>query len=244
MTALESPMVSRVIKETAVVAALSVGFGLVANAVSENGLELGRDYFRSLREAGPPEGAPNAGAVGVAPPATAEPDEGEAPGTSDPGPAGSDAGDPGASEGPSEGGGRLDLFQGGSRETAARLLAKGFQVMTHDEARALFEDELFEYGAYVFIDARTPAKYEAGHIPQAVLFDHFHFERYIEDVVVATMGAQAVIVYCHGGECTDSELAAQLLLDRGVDPGALKVYVGGIEEWKAAGLPLEQGAGG
>jgi len=246
----------RVIKEAALVALITVAFGIVANAYHSKGLDLRRDFFRGLRdttpaaavngggdesetvpptdpsEDGPEAGDPAVGAPGGGDPASGDPASGD--------PAGADPGETDPSP-PSTTGSVLDSFEGPSRLTAKRLLDKNIQVITHDEVVDLYEDELFEYGVYAFVDARTPSKFAEGHIPSAVLFDHFHFDQYIDDVFNHCVTAITVIIYCHGGECTDSELAAQLLLDRGVEREKLKVYVGGVEAWVKAGLPLKQG---
>jgi rhodanese-related sulfurtransferase len=47
-----------------------------------------------------------------------------------------------------------------------------------------------------------------------------------------------IIVYCAGPECPQSGMAAQKLLALGYIN--VKAYEGGLEEWEAAGLPIEQ----
>lgn len=210
----------RIVKEAAIVAGAAVGLGFVANAVSEKGITLSRDHFAALRAPSGGEQSPEVEAPG------GRADSGR---ESTPG----DAADPLAE--------RIARFPEGRREIARQLLERGFQVLTHDEVVAMYEDELFEYGAYVFVDARTPAKYAEGHIPRALLFDHFHFEKYIDRVWEQCQGVAAVVVYCYGEECTDSEIAARMLIERGVDPGLVKIYIGGIQAWKDAGLPLVKG---
>lgn len=243
----------RVIKEAALVILITAVLGIVANAYHPEGIDLRRDFFRGLRTPSPQTS--DSGEVGAgggvidpvgpddAPKKRPEkaPEQTPAVGSS-----GGDAPLPpdGVVPSPLAGAaGVLAQFEGPSRVTVQRLLDKNIQVITHDEVVKLYQDELFEYGAYTFVDARTPSKYAEGHIPTAIVFDHFHFDRYIDDVFAQCQSAIAVIVYCHGGECTDSELAAQLLLDRGIERSKLKVYVGGVEAWTDAGLPLKQGSG-
>ena len=50
------------------------------------------------------------------------------------------------------------------------------------------------------------------------------------------------MVYCNGGDCDDSESAAILLRNVGIPNLKLFVYVGGIKQWMANGLPVETGA--
>jgi rhodanese-related sulfurtransferase len=47
-----------------------------------------------------------------------------------------------------------------------------------------------------------------------------------------------IIVYCAGPECPQSGMAAQKLLALGYTN--VKAYEGGLEDWEAAGLPIEK----
>jgi rhodanese-related sulfurtransferase len=47
-----------------------------------------------------------------------------------------------------------------------------------------------------------------------------------------------IVVYCAGPECPQSSLAAEKLLTYGYRN--VKAYKGGLEEWEAAGLAIEQ----
>jgi len=49
------------------------------------------------------------------------------------------------------------------------------------------------------------------------------------------------VVYCTGGECEDSEFAALALIGVGIPKERFFVYVGGMSEWAAHGLPFEVG---
>lgn len=209
----------RIVLEALIVAVLAAAFGVTANSLSGKRLVIDRDYFAALREPPP--------VVLGDPPTSMDP-------TDAPAGVGGDTGE----------GVDLHGYSGPAAETARQLLERGIQIIGHDEVVALYRDELFEEEAYTFIDARSDEKYSAGHIRQAYVFDHYFMERYLDQVLPACQGVAEVVVYCHGGECTDSEIAAQHLLDLGVDRRILKVYVGGIEQWTAAGLPLERGERG
>ncbi|HWH72296.1 MAG TPA: rhodanese-like domain-containing protein, partial [Candidatus Sulfotelmatobacter sp.] len=50
-----------------------------------------------------------------------------------------------------------------------------------------------------------------------------------------------IVVYCNGGNCEDSELAATMLRDAGIPKDKLLVYGGGMTEWTTNGLPVELG---
>jgi len=127
---------------------------------------------------------------------------------------------------------------------AARLQQRGLQLVSSNEAAALFRDPRYEQGLIVFIDARDDSHYTAGHIPGAWQFHHYRAEDYLPAVLPVCMSALQVVVYCNGGECEDSEFAAIMLRDAGVPREMLFVFAGGIVEWKAAGLPVETGPRG
>ncbi|HEY6166968.1 MAG TPA: rhodanese-like domain-containing protein [Verrucomicrobiae bacterium] len=126
--------------------------------------------------------------------------------------------------------------------TIQRLQQRGLQVIPHNEVAALFRDPSFQQGLVVFLDARDDDHYQAGHIPGAWQFDHYHPERHFPVVLPACLAAQKIVVYCNGGACEDSEFAAVMLRDAGIRPETLFVYAGGISEWTTNGQPVETGA--
>jgi rhodanese-related sulfurtransferase len=115
------------------------------------------------------------------------------------------------------------------------------QAIGSNEVITLFRDPRHEQGLIAFVDARDDSHYQAGHIPGAWQFDHYHAETFLPVILPVCMNAQQVIVYCTGGTCEDSEFAAVMLRDAGVPRTSLFVYVGGITEWKNNGLPMETG---
>jgi rhodanese-related sulfurtransferase len=122
-----------------------------------------------------------------------------------------------------------------------RLQQRGLQLVTSNQVVELFRDPRYEQGLIAFIDARDDQHYAAGHIPGAWQFYHYRADDYLPAVLPACMAAFQIVVYCAGGECEDSEFATIMLRDAGVPREALFVYVGGITEWKANGLPVETG---
>ena len=57
--------------------------------------------------------------------------------------------------------------------------------------------------------------------------------------------ASQIVVYCHGGDCEDSEFAALALTQSaGVPAQKIFIYPGGLTEWEASGQPVETGARG
>ena len=96
----------------------------------------------------------------------------------------------------------------------------------------------------VVVDMRAADAYAEGHIPGAFHFDRFRPQAHLTSVMAAAGPAQKVVVYCGGGDCEDSKYAALQLLQNGVDPGKVFVYMGGVKEWTQSGLPLERGQRG
>jgi rhodanese-related sulfurtransferase len=93
----------------------------------------------------------------------------------------------------------------------------------------------------VFVDARADRPFRDGHIPGAIQFDPFYPEKRLTEVLAACSLADQVVIYCNGGDCTDSSLVAHLLRDAGVPVARLAVFVGGISEWKTHRSALEVG---
>ncbi|MFG0316830.1 MAG: rhodanese-like domain-containing protein [Planctomycetota bacterium JB042] len=217
----------RTVAEACLVGVLLLLVALAANVAYPDGLELGRDYFRP--DVRPPAGDTPTTASTAPPSETPDARPDAAPEGTPP------SGDPGAASAPTD------------EEIAkveARIRAEGLQTISHAEVVALFEDPIYSDGAYVFVDARNDAHFEAGHIPGAYQFDHFRMERYVNEVVPACQGALRVVVYCYGRDCTDSEIAAKHLRNFGVDPSILAVYVPGIQGWCADGRQVEKGPRG
>ena len=125
---------------------------------------------------------------------------------------------------------------------AARLQQQGLQLITSNGVVEVFRDARYEQGLVAFIDARDDHHYQAGHIPGAWQFNHYRPELYLPTVLPACLNAQKIVVYCNGGACEDSEFAAIMLRDVGIQREKLFVYAGGITEWMSNGLPVEVGA--
>lgn len=128
-----------------------------------------------------------------------------------------------------------------AQSLAARLAAQGLTLVRSNQVTELFRDPRREAELVVFLDARDAPQYEAGHIPGAYLLDPYRPERGLPAVLAASTAAEQVVVYCRGGECEDSGLAAGLLLSSGIPAAKLLVYDGGYAEWIANGLPTETG---
>lgn len=94
-----------------------------------------------------------------------------------------------------------------------------------------------------FLDARRPEDYAAGHVARAVQMDASRIVEESGTDVLYGMGVlpnDTIVVYCTGGDCHASHQTRLLLVDE--FPNVL-VMTAGFDEWAAAGLPVEEGAG-
>ncbi|MGB7769177.1 MAG: rhodanese-like domain-containing protein [Verrucomicrobiia bacterium] len=128
-----------------------------------------------------------------------------------------------------------------AQQLADQMKQKGLQLIDGRRAVQLFHDSRLKPGVIVFIDARDEEHYRAGHVPGAYEFDPYHPEKYFPAVLPVCQTAEQIVVYCHGGDCDDSETAALLLRDVGIPNQKLFVYGGGMTEWTNNRLPIETG---
>jgi rhodanese-related sulfurtransferase len=124
---------------------------------------------------------------------------------------------------------------------AARLQQHGLRLADSNQVIRLYHDPRRLAEQVVFIDARNDQHYQEGHVPGAWLFDYYRPENYLAAVLPACQVAEQIVIYCNGGGCEDSELAA-LLLAGAVPKDKMSVYGGGFTEWNALKLPVEIGA--
>jgi rhodanese-related sulfurtransferase len=119
---------------------------------------------------------------------------------------------------------------------------KEWQRIDGRRAVQLFHDSHLKQGVIVFIDARDEEHYLGGHIPGAYEFDPYRPEKYFPGVMPACQAAEQIVVYCHGGDCDDSQSAAHLLREVGIPARKLSIYEGGITDWGTTHQPVETGA--
>jgi rhodanese-related sulfurtransferase len=124
---------------------------------------------------------------------------------------------------------------------AARLQSRNLTMVGLAEAEELYRDPRHETEQVVFIDARSRQFYEEGHVPGAFHLDHFYPETTLSEVLPVVLSAEIIVVYCNGGDCEDSEFTAVFLREAGVPDDRMRVYGGGMEEWRLQGLPVELG---
>jgi rhodanese-related sulfurtransferase len=90
----------------------------------------------------------------------------------------------------------------------------------------------------LFVDARPPEEYKAGHIKGAVSFgvDDFYgrFGAFRQKFPDSTF----IVCYCNGRECPDSHELAENLENAGYTH--IKVFIDGYPVWEQEGLPVEK----
>ena len=115
------------------------------------------------------------------------------------------------------------------REAAAE---KEF-TMELNEAKAVFDS-----GTAVFVDARDPADYAAGHIRGAVNLPWEEFAAAFPDFSKKVPSTAPVITYCSGTDCEMSKNLGRKLRSMGY--ASVKVFAGGWPQWMKAGYPVEK----
>jgi rhodanese-related sulfurtransferase len=104
-----------------------------------------------------------------------------------------------------------------------------------------FAKILFDKNA-VFIDGRTSAEYEQGHIKNALSIPYKEFSVKQPDeknqVVKDLKKDQVIVCYCTGGDCEVSIDLAYELAKMGYTK--LYIYLGGYKEWENSGYPVNK----
>ena len=113
-------------------------------------------------------------------------------------------------------------------------LTGGLPAVSLQEAR-----EAYEAGFALFVDARDPDFFKAGHIPGAVNLPVKDFDRVLPKLKESLLAAPMVITYCDGASCEMSVELTEKLLFAGLEH--VEIFTGGIQQWKAAGQPVVRG---
>jgi len=105
--------------------------------------------------------------------------------------------------------------------------------ITRDILRKMMDSET----DFVLIDSRGHESYAKEHIPGAVSIPSDHIG---EHLLKEFRKDRTYVTYCSGWKCEASTLAA-MKLDKFGFKKVLE-FKGGLEDWKAGGLPTEKGA--
>lgn len=130
----------------------------------------------------------------------------------------------------------VERFAGGEFRETFFVAADfpGVRMITLLEA-----EDLWRTGEAVFLDARDERLYREGRVPRALSAPAEAVEASFPAFFERLPLEGALVLYCEGGDCTSSLALAKLLHGRGFKD--LRVFTGGWEEWRAAGLPEETG---
>ena len=91
----------------------------------------------------------------------------------------------------------------------------------------------------VILDARSQDHFNEEHIPGSKSLNFYQADKLIDELLPSLQEASMIIVYCNGGDCEDSiRLGAYLLNDHGIPYDAIRIFEGGIADWKKAGLSV------
>jgi rhodanese-related sulfurtransferase len=100
-------------------------------------------------------------------------------------------------------------------------------------------EDLWRTGGAAFVDARAAGLYAQGHVPGALSAPPAETEIELPTFFERLPYEGSIVIYCEGGDCHSSLALAKSLHERGFRD--IRVFSGGWEEWRAAGLPEETG---
>jgi rhodanese-related sulfurtransferase len=99
--------------------------------------------------------------------------------------------------------------------------------------------EQWSNGQSIFLDARLPADYAAGHIANAISLPIEEFDEYYPRVATTLTPDANIVAYCDGQECDLSHDLAKKLRELGYTH--VHILVNGWTSWHTAGLPTHTG---
>ncbi|MCP5052424.1 MAG: rhodanese-like domain-containing protein [bacterium] len=106
-----------------------------------------------------------------------------------------------------------------------------------DEMDAETLDSLRETDTIIMLDARTPDRYEKGHIPGAISLPIIKYAETYDSVAPLLEDGKTVVLYCIGIHCIDSSMLAKELHLKGHKE--LFIFKGGMEEWRKKGYMVQ-----
>jgi rhodanese-related sulfurtransferase len=116
----------------------------------------------------------------------------------------------------------------------AKAIGENLPTISAEQARRLLRQ-----GQHVFLDARAAVDYAEAHIPAALSLPFDRFVEAFPEVQPALSPELSIVAYCSGKECDESLLLALLLRQMGFPRVVL--FVGGMDQWREAGYPVERG---
>ena len=117
---------------------------------------------------------------------------------------------------------------------ATPALPEGIRGVDLPEARSAFDEQ-----TALFLDARSYEDYAEGHVPGALSLPAYEFDARFPDIADRVEGAQSIIVYCDGAECSDSIRVAERLVEYGFSH--VSVFESGWRAWAESEAPKSAG---
>jgi rhodanese-related sulfurtransferase len=111
------------------------------------------------------------------------------------------------------------------------------EIIDLNHARALWQN-----GTVLFLDARQPDDYAAGHIGNALNLPALSFDQHFGEIAPLLTPHSELVLYCDGTECDLSHRLADNLRQLGYTN--LHILFNGWTVWNQAGLPVTRGGPG
>ncbi|MGQ9859530.1 MAG: rhodanese-like domain-containing protein [Thermodesulfobacteriota bacterium] len=94
-------------------------------------------------------------------------------------------------------------------------------------------------GKSLFLDARDPASFQAGHLPGAINVPPSEAQGFSGEIRALAQAGMIPISYCDGVDCPLSAELARHLKEMGIE--GVRVLVNGWSRWRDSGYPVEEG---
>ena len=111
----------------------------------------------------------------------------------------------------------------------------GIPLLWLSDAEALWRDR-----STLFVDVRSAADYDYGHIAGAINMPDEEFQQRFPELKPRLERAGTIVVYCKSADCGKSLWSALRLRDAGLLQ--TKIYPNGWNEWYNHGLPVDRRA--
>jgi 3-mercaptopyruvate sulfurtransferase SseA len=121
-----------------------------------------------------------------------------------------------------------------SVESVSARHLQGVEEISLEEATARHLE-----GSVLYLDARDPGSFRAGHLPGAMNVPPQEAEAVADEVRTLVDSGLLAVAYCDGLDCPLSTELARALQALGVP--SVRVLVNGWSRWREAGLPTERG---
>lgn len=131
--------------------------------------------------------------------------------------------------------GAIPLTYPWSLRVESQAREQGIPLMVASEVQAALEA-----GTHWALDARSTEEYYSGTLPGALSLPRPNADNQFPEIALFLAPEESIITFCSSADCDDALLLTRFLHDQGITN--VYLFVGGIEEWVAAGYELEGGS--